>query len=474
MSKKKDEAKSRHPWRDNIEAITMAIVMAVMLKYFIVEAYKIPTGSMQPTLMGNDETAIKDRILVDKFSYHFREPERWEVTVFKYPLDLSKNFIKRMVGVGPEQLKIENGDLWNRPDAASDWTILRRPRPIQQEVWKALHPGQDGLPGWKALGGASSWGVDEETIAARGDGSLRYPPNGSVMDDYRDGYPLSVRKAIRVPPNSNSATHPVGDLRVEAEIEALAGCEQVTIELREGSRRYRFELPGPAAGADARASISAKESVSSFASPLDDGLYAAFPEPWKLEAGSSLSVAVQNMDDMLQLEVDDEVVLELEIPAATDQMACVFVHVDGEGADLEDLMVYRDIFYLSDTVKRHEWEIPEGHYVMLGDNTQDSSDSREWMLGRIRHPRGESGTIYRGNLRGQNINPETVQGGPGGAMQWFRDEFGEMHHWRAADAERLTPEASSLVPRELVTGRAVVVFWPLKPSFRLWRLEWVH
>ncbi len=35
------------------------------------------------------------------FSYHFREPKRWEVTVFKYPLDLSKNFIKRMVGVGP-------------------------------------------------------------------------------------------------------------------------------------------------------------------------------------------------------------------------------------------------------------------------------------------------------------------------------------------------------------------------------------
>lgn len=472
MGKKKDKDAPRHPWRENIEAITMAIVMAVMLKYFIVEAYKIPTGSMQPTLMGNDETAIKDRILVDKFSYHFREPERWEVTVFKYPLDLSKNFIKRLVGVGPEQLKIQDGDLWRRDDGASDWTVLRRPRSVQREVWKELYPGQDGLPGWKALGGANTWAVDGSTILAQGPGSLRFPPNGSVMDDYRHGYPLSVRKAIRS--NSLSARHPVGDLRVEGEIEPRAECEGFTIELREGSRRYLFELPGPAAAQEAGPVVSAKETVTSYDSPLGEGLEARGEPGWRLKSGTATSFAAQNMDDLLSLEIDGEVVLELEIPAASDQSSGVFLHIEGGGAELDELSVQRDIYYLSDSVKRHEWDIPEGHYVMLGDNTQDSSDAREWMLERIRYPRGEGGDIYRGNLRGQNINPRIVQGGPGGAMQWFRDEFGELHHWRASEAERLTPEPVSLVPRELVTGRAVLVFWPLKPSFRLWRLEWVH
>ena len=96
----------------------VAIVMAVFLKYFVVEAYKIPTGSMQPTLMGNEETQIFDRILVDKLSYHFRDPERWEVAVFKYPLDRSKNFIKRMVGVGPEQLR-------GGPIDDSEWCLRR-------------------------------------------------------------------------------------------------------------------------------------------------------------------------------------------------------------------------------------------------------------------------------------------------------------------------------------------------------------
>jgi len=468
--------KGGHAWRDNIEAITMAVIMAVMLKYFIVEAYKIPTGSMQPTLMGNDETGIKDRILVDKLSYHFREPERWEVTVFKYPLDLSKNFIKRMCGVGPEDLKIENGDLWTRPfsngeESGEPWTILRRPLPVQREIWKALFPGQDGLPGWKALGGARSWGVEGSTVVARGDGSLRYPPSGSVMDDYRHGYPLTVRKAIRT--NHLSSQRPVGDLRVAGRVEALAGCESVKIELREGSRRYMFTLPGPAAQEGTSLRIEAEELVTSFGSPLAQAREALGEGGWRLEAGDAIEFSLQNMDDLLTLEIEGLEDLELEIPAATDQSSAIFLHVEGEGADFEDLMVYRDIHYVGDSMKRDRWSIPEDQYVMLGDNTQDSSDAREWTLNRIQYPAG-TGPIHRGNHRGNNENPRVVPGMPGGAMEWFRDEFGELHNWRAAESDRLSPVDVSFVPRELITGRAVVVFWPFKPSFKLWRLQWIH
>jgi len=471
-TKAKDEKKSSgHPWRDNIEAITMAIIMAVMLKYFIVEAYKIPTGSMQPTLMGNDETGIKDRILVDKLSYHFRDPERWEVTVFKYPLDLSKNFIKRCVGVGPEELKIHNGDLWNRPGPDDEWQILRRPKPVQEEVWKPLYPGQEGLPGWKALGDAKAWQVSAEEVAARGSGSLRYPPSGSVMDDYRHGYPLNVREDIRR--NRLSSQKPVGDLRVEGEVEALAGCERVVVELREGSRKYSFVLPGPAAPADATLRVEAEAMVTTFGSDLVQPRVAEGDSAWRLEAGESVEFSVQNMDDLLTFEVEGQPLLELEIPAASDQASTVFLHVEGEGADLEDLMVYRDIYYIGDSMKRAEWQIPEGHYVMLGDNTQDSSDSREWMLARIQHP-AEGGPVYRGNFRGNDENPRTVPGMPGGAMQWFRDEYGELHNWRLADARTLSPEGVPFVPRELITGRAVVVFWPISMSYRLWRLQWVR
>ena len=135
--------KRRTAWRDNIEALTVAIVMAGVLKYFIVEAYKIPTGSMQPTLMGQrlvDGNGVFDRILVDKLSYQLRDPRRFEVVIFKYPLDRSKNFVKRVVGMPEEWLDIRWGDVWVRPEGEAEWSVLRRSRSVQRSTWKKVEP----------------------------------------------------------------------------------------------------------------------------------------------------------------------------------------------------------------------------------------------------------------------------------------------------------------------------------------------
>ena len=62
-------ARPRRPWRDNLEAFGVAILAAVLLKPMVIEAYQIPTPSMQPTLMGSPVAGIYDRILVDKVRY---------------------------------------------------------------------------------------------------------------------------------------------------------------------------------------------------------------------------------------------------------------------------------------------------------------------------------------------------------------------------------------------------------------------
>ena len=80
-----EEKGPRHPWRENVEAILMAVVVALTLKYFFLEISKIPSGSMQPTLMGSPEAKVFDRVLVDKMSYCYRDPERFEIVVFKHP-----------------------------------------------------------------------------------------------------------------------------------------------------------------------------------------------------------------------------------------------------------------------------------------------------------------------------------------------------------------------------------------------------
>jgi signal peptidase I len=457
----------RRPWRDNLEAIVMAIVMAVMLKYFVVEAYQIPTGSMQPTLMGNDEAGIKDRIIVDKFSFHVRDPERFEVVVFRYPLDRSKNFIKRICGMPNEELRISLGDLWTRKSPDEPWKILRRPEPVQREVWKRIYPKDPRYSSWRPESGAKSWAIrGRDRIEARGDGTVRLPNDGgAVFDSYRDGYPGDMGDALsraRVIP----AGHPVGDLRIEGDVRALPGCTSVVAELREGKRRYLFELPGPAAPEGATARIRT-EGLAPDEKPAE--LEAKAAKPFRLRAGKSVSFAAQNMDDLLALEIDGEKVLELEIPPAVDQASCFQLRVEGEGADFSSLELYRDIFYLEDN-RKSEFVIPDGCYVMLGDNTQDSSDSRFWTLTTMT---GEDGQPVRGNYFPPQ-NPIQIPGDPRGARVFLRDEWGDLHTFMSTESATANLEWAPFVRRDMILGRAVAVFWPFSFKYKVWRLQWVH
>jgi signal peptidase I len=88
-----------------VEPIIIAVVLALIIRTFVVQAFKIPTGSMRPTLIEGD------RILVNKFIYKFREPKRGEVIVFKSPEDRKKDFIKRLVGLPNENIQISNGTI---------------------------------------------------------------------------------------------------------------------------------------------------------------------------------------------------------------------------------------------------------------------------------------------------------------------------------------------------------------------------
>lgn len=96
------------------EAIIIAILVALFIRTFVVQAFKIPSGSMKPTLQ------IGDHLLVNKFIYGVKipwirktlisisEPKRGDVVVFIYPEDRSKDFIKRVIGVGGDTIEIRN------------------------------------------------------------------------------------------------------------------------------------------------------------------------------------------------------------------------------------------------------------------------------------------------------------------------------------------------------------------------------
>ena len=105
-TEKDDQTPGRTHWRENIEAILVAVLIALFIRTFVVQAFKIPSGSMKQTLL------IGDHILVNKFIYGvkipylhktiipIKTPQRGDIIVFKFPLDPSKDFIKRVIGIG--------------------------------------------------------------------------------------------------------------------------------------------------------------------------------------------------------------------------------------------------------------------------------------------------------------------------------------------------------------------------------------
>ena len=106
--------KKKSRLRENIEAIIIAVILALFIRTFVIQAFKIPSGSMKETLK------IGDHILVNKFIYGIKlpftqttlvpvtNPKRGDIVVFKFPEDPSKDFIKRVIGVAGDVIEIRN------------------------------------------------------------------------------------------------------------------------------------------------------------------------------------------------------------------------------------------------------------------------------------------------------------------------------------------------------------------------------
>src|SRR3989304_1852762 len=105
-------------FREYAEAIVIAVLIAFFIRTFIIQAFKIPSGSMKPTLQ------IGDHILVTKFIYGIKipiirktlvsisEPKRGDMVVFIYPEDRSKDFVKRVIGIGGDNIEIRNKKIY--------------------------------------------------------------------------------------------------------------------------------------------------------------------------------------------------------------------------------------------------------------------------------------------------------------------------------------------------------------------------
>lgn len=88
------------------KSVIIAIIAAFLIITFVFETVRVDGHSMDPTLNNND------RLIVEKVSYYFRAPKPGDIVVIKYPANPKEKFIKRVIGVGGDKIKIEDGKLY--------------------------------------------------------------------------------------------------------------------------------------------------------------------------------------------------------------------------------------------------------------------------------------------------------------------------------------------------------------------------
>jgi signal peptidase I len=132
MGKPPKEKGNRNIFQEYAEAFVVAIILAIIIRAFFVQAFKIPSRSMVPTLL------VGDHILVNKLVYGIRipftdmrwpvlvEPSKGDIVVFIYPQDRTKDFIKRVVATGGDKVEIRNKDVYIDGEKVKDDISIRR------------------------------------------------------------------------------------------------------------------------------------------------------------------------------------------------------------------------------------------------------------------------------------------------------------------------------------------------------------
>jgi signal peptidase I len=112
------EGRKKSVLREYAEAIIIAIILALLIRTFIVQAFKIPSGSMIPTLLVGDHILVWKIIygikipFTDQYLIEFGDPKKGDIIVFKFPKDEEKDFIKRVIGEPGDTIEVRDKEVF--------------------------------------------------------------------------------------------------------------------------------------------------------------------------------------------------------------------------------------------------------------------------------------------------------------------------------------------------------------------------
>ena len=401
-----------------LQWVIIALTLAFIVRCFIIEAFRIPTGSMAETLsgahyhiqcdmcgfkydLGTDddmdpnpvcpnckyhipsETVIKpsngDRIFVHKCCYQFSEPQRWDVVVFRYPSYPRDNYIKRLIGKPGEAVEIIDGDIYINSH------IQRKPPKVQLELWMPLFSSdyipyafnieEDKRPdnfNWKLPfenDQLSSWDLSDPSRFVLDSGPRLHKINfdSDKGDKFRAYYAYNNTTRYRTPPICS-------DFMVRFDVEKPGA--YVAVELGKYGRTYRASLDA--------------ELAATIEMVTDDGIKLLASKKVSVTEGRFVKFNFSNADHMLTLNINDQLLqcdLDTIPDSLGDKSAEILPQVSIVGSGklaLAHVEVFRDQHYVSRTsiraVEGKPFILGDDEFFVCGDNSMDSWDCRMWAL----------------------------------------------------------------------------------------------
>jgi signal peptidase I len=440
---------------NTFEWLITAFILAFVFRAFIMEAFRIPTGSMADTLrgahfrlrcpqcgyayehgyvspgsrMGDDSipyggsdlpatrcpscghcvpsgqrlpVANGDRILVLKCVYQFFEPKRWDVVVFKNPLEPSVNYIKRLIGRPGETVEIIDGDIY------IDGQIACKPPKVQEELWMPVYDndyrpirpdelefGYHNSNKWRQpfATGEAGWSVDEIRptffhLDCPADQIERMYYDTSIGNDFRATYAYDP-----------AFEHPYmpycSDLMVRFYVQPHTDQGRIGVLLSKYGRVYEgwIDLSGRMVIAKIENGAQVMLNEKSVARVPGDG------RRWSL-------VRFANVDHQLILEFGKDK-LTYDLGRSADSAGAIIPEktpqagIFGSGKlTLGHVAVFRDIHYTEAragaddpgrAAKGNPFPLEKDEFFVLGDNSPNSQDGRLWNRPGI----GNGGRLYR-------------------------------------------------------------------------------
>lgn len=543
--------------RELVESVAVAIILAFLFRAFEAEAFVIPTGSMAPTLQGRHKDVVcpecgyryqggdsienevqgqvvavvcpmcfyheeidpllashasntGDRILVNKLAYEapFGEPERWDVIVFKYPHNAKQNYIKRLVGLDNETIRIRHGDIYARDDrqVGSDFRMVRKLPGKLEHMLQAVndtHYRSKTLDeykwpaNWQVTTG-DAWTTQDQgktfASAAKAEPSwIRYehhyltyeiwaqilqslaseklprvqPHVIPITDFYAyNGNRRMVSVNGRAQPRDDSDSmglHWVGDLAVEAEVQVTSDTGVLSLDLVEAGRHHRCDIDV----ATGRATLTIQGGAESMQATFQDAkgeTYDQVTADTTLRGSGEHTLRFANVDNQLTLWVDDELcaferettysATESDRPVATDADRADLQPVGVGATNLElqvnRLRVLRDIYYIA--TDQYRGIVTDYPFRDEGSILSHLANPQQWRSG---------------DLFDRRLSVEFQQK----ADQFFA--LGD-NSPQSQDSRLWGPQTAYMpgtqihhIDRELLIGEAVLIYWPHPLLFRV-------